>query len=212
MSSQTKIDFAQVDTFIIEDLDTLKVISDPLRLQVLEITLDHAHTVKQIAAKLDIPASKLYYHINLLDKHDLVAVASTRIVSGIVEKSYRSAARSFRVQRGLLNPTSNPDSNVNLVVDVIFDGAKSDIKDSVAYGLVDLSDSAAELKLSIMRAMTRLTPDEAIEFQQRLNELIDDFNSRRDNRNVDEQAYALMFALYPTVRGARPTPNGDERT
>ena len=59
-------------TFIIEDRETLKVMADPLRSQILEIVIDSPHTIRQTAAKLGLSASKLYYHFNLLEKHGLV--------------------------------------------------------------------------------------------------------------------------------------------
>ena len=75
----------------ISDLETLKVISDPLRVQILEnigLASDagKSTSVKQLSEDLDIPQSKLYYHIKLLEKHDLVYVADTRVISGIIEK------------------------------------------------------------------------------------------------------------------------------
>jgi len=52
------IDFVQADEFYIEDLDTLKVVADPLRLQIVEIVFDHPHTVKQVGNKLGLPDRK----------------------------------------------------------------------------------------------------------------------------------------------------------
>ncbi len=202
--------FVQSDEYIINDLDTLKVIADPLRLQIIEIIFDHSHTVKQVASKLDTPVSKLYYHINLLEKHGLIRIASTRVVSGIVEKSYQASARKFRVQNGLLNPAQSevPQSGMALLVDAILEDAKQDIKHHASSGLIDLSGQTDAMRLSISRTMTRLTPHEAVEFQQRLKALTDEFQAKKaDGANADEQSYALVFALYPTTRGTRPAPD-----
>ncbi|MEL6271791.1 MAG: winged helix-turn-helix domain-containing protein, partial [Chloroflexota bacterium] len=200
--------------FTINDLDTLKVIADPLRLQVIEIIFDHPHTVKQVAHKLEIPQSKLYYHINLLEKHALIAVASTRIVSGIVEKSYQASARNFRVKKGLLNPASPdedaPEGGMSMFVDAILDNAKQDIKRNAANGLINLSEETSPLNLNISRMTTRLTEDEALELQERLKALSKEFHEKKkDGANADEQTYALVFALYPTMRGSRPNPDDE---
>ena len=71
------------EEYLVTDLETIKIISDPLRVQILEhigLTSEVGKliTVKEIAEALDIPPTKLYYHINLLEKHDLIRVAETR--------------------------------------------------------------------------------------------------------------------------------------
>lgn len=205
--------FTQVSEFVIDDLDTLKVIADPLRLQIIEIIFDHPHTVKQIAHKLDIPASKLYYHTNLLEKHGLIRIASTRVVSGIVEKSYQTTARNLRVKKGLLNPPRSEEEQrdgVGLLVDAILDDAKQDVKHSAANGLIDLTGEPSPLNLNISRTTTRLTPEEAIAFQGELKALWEAFQAKKeDGANADEQGYALVLMMYPTMRGTKPTGDDD---
>lgn len=201
--------FTQIHELVIDDLDTLKVTADPLRLQIIETILDHPHTVKQIAHKLDIPASKLYYHINLLEKHGLISIVSTRVISGIVEKSYQTTARNLRVQKGLLNPahaTHEPDNGMGLLVDAILDDAKQDIKHNAASGLIDLMNEASPLNLNISRTMTRLTPEQALAFQSELKALSEAFQAKKDDgANADEQSYALVLVMYPTARGSKPS-------
>ncbi len=48
---------------VISDLETLKVVTVPLRIKILELTLDQALTVKQIAQAPGLTPSRLYYHI-----------------------------------------------------------------------------------------------------------------------------------------------------
>ena len=59
-------------TMMINDLESLKVFSDPLRNQIMEILAPEKLTINQIAKKLGLAPSKLYYHINLLEKHGLI--------------------------------------------------------------------------------------------------------------------------------------------
>ena len=67
----------------ISDLETIRIMSDPLRLRVIQAMsadVDESWTVKRLAAALGLPATKLYYHINLLEKHGLVRVTGTGMV------------------------------------------------------------------------------------------------------------------------------------
>ena len=92
------------------DIETLRVLADPLRLRMLEVFGQHGReplTVKEIARSLGEPLTKLYYHVNLLEQHGLIVVASSRLVSGILEKHYRpqptgsrSTSRSSRAGPG----------------------------------------------------------------------------------------------------------------
>src|SRR6476620_7963823 len=103
--TQTEEQFEPADHMVIKDLESLKAMSDPLRLQIIEIMLQGARTVKQIAGELKTTPTKLYYHINLLEQHGLIKVSGTRVVSGIIEKQYRLAAYSFDIDRSLLSPS-----------------------------------------------------------------------------------------------------------
>ena len=73
--------------FLVDDLEMLKVIAHNTRLDILQ-SLKKPKTVKEIARLLKLPATKLYYHVNLMEKHGLIQVVETNIVSGIVEKKY----------------------------------------------------------------------------------------------------------------------------
>lgn len=212
-TNDTSETFTQATEFVISDLDTLKVVADPLRLQIIELIFDHAHTVKQIGKKLKLPPSKLYYHINLLEKHGLIAVASTRVVSGIVEKSYQTAAQGIRVQRGLLSPgrPQQPAADgATILVDAILNDTRADIKENTASGLINLSGDDHPNSLRISRSTTRFTAAQALTFQERLKALLDEFKQHKeDPANDDEQVYALVLALYPTARGTRPAADDD---
>jgi DNA-binding transcriptional ArsR family regulator len=206
--------FTQAEEFVITDLETLKVVADPLRLQIVELIFEHAHTVKQIGKKLKLPPSKLYYHINMLEKHGLIAVASTRVVSGIVEKSYQTSARGIRVERGLISPgrpQEAPDDGATILADAILNDTRADIKENTATGLINLSGEKHPRNLRISRSKARFTEEQAMAFQERLHALLEEFKQYKDDpANEEEQGYALVMAFYPTARGARPTEEADD--
>lgn len=215
-SDTENIPFEQAEEFIIQDLETLKVVADPLRLQIVELVFDQPSTVKRIAKQLDLTPSKLYYHMNLLEKHGLIQIASKRIVSGIVEKSYIAAARNIRVMKGLLNPqqtspTAKQGGSVSLFVDAILDDTKLDIQRNAEAEVIDLSGQTPAHSLRISRSTSRLTEAQALEFQERLRGLVEEFMGyKADNANADEQGYALVFAMYPTSRATRQPDDAEE--
>jgi DNA-binding transcriptional ArsR family regulator len=90
------IEFEPAPELTITDPEVLRVLADPLRLRLVQHNLGKPWTVKDASRALGISQTKLYYHVNLLETHGLIRVHSTRVVSGIIEKSYRITAYSFR--------------------------------------------------------------------------------------------------------------------
>ncbi len=74
----------------------LKALADPLRLAILDALTGGATrelrvlSVKELAAELGEPKTKLYRHIKLLEAAGFIRVAATRLVSGIVEQRYQA--------------------------------------------------------------------------------------------------------------------------
>ena len=98
----------------ITDLETLKALSDPLRLDILKQVgilnrKGERCTVKQLGKLLGMPPTKLYYHVNLLEEHDLLVVGDTQIVSGIIEKHFQVCAMNISVSQDLMAVDESED-------------------------------------------------------------------------------------------------------
>jgi len=188
----------QEDELVITDLETLKVISDPLRLQILEALHDAARTVKQIAAELNIAPSKLYYHINLMEEHGLIRVTDTRIVSGIIEKHYRATAHNLRVNHSLLSPNKEVREQVfSDTVSAMIDRARQDIQRSFEDESIDTAEHAPRhRKLLISRALGRLSPEQAEEFYRRVEMLIGELGGA-DSEDEEARPYMLTIMIHP---------------
>jgi len=101
------------DHLIIDSLETLKVLSDPTRLEIMKYIgevnkRDQRCTVKQLAKLMEVPPTKLYYHIKLLEEKKLLIVGDTRIVSGIIEKHYQVAAMDITLSQNALSMHNGP--------------------------------------------------------------------------------------------------------
>jgi len=90
-----------VDEMWVNDVETIKVMADSRRLEILRM-LQEPTTVKAISTEIDISPSKLYYHINLLEKHNFIRIVDHNIESGIVEKIYQVTARQFKIVNPLV--------------------------------------------------------------------------------------------------------------
>ena len=185
---------------IISDVETLKALSDPVRLRILETMVtaaDEAWTVKRLAAALGTNPTKLYHHINILEERELIVVASTRVVSGIIETSYRIAQLSLRLDRALLSG-AGPDvrNSVHEVLAVIFDSVRDEIERGLASGLIKSSDDP--LSELLIRGLTMLPPDRATELRTRLRALLEEFDVAGPDQ-VEPRAvpFGYLLAIYP---------------
>ncbi|MFY0544635.1 ArsR/SmtB family transcription factor [Brevibacillus sp. H7] len=87
---------------VIETLDQMKAMSDPLRLQILTHLIKEEYTGKQLATLLSISASKIHYHLKELENHGLIEVVRTEEKNGIVQKFFRAVAYDFKISEELL--------------------------------------------------------------------------------------------------------------
>ena len=62
----------QQDLFIIDSLDKLKIISDPLRTKILMNLIKKEYTGQQLAELLQIPKTKIYFNLKELEKNGII--------------------------------------------------------------------------------------------------------------------------------------------
>ena len=204
--------FTDQTSFIIKDLDTLKVIADPLRFQILDLLVIEPLTVKELAEKLGLAPSKLYYHVNLLEEHGLIVVADTRIVSGIIEKHYRASSPGIDIDPSLLTfSTTTGRENVNALLVSTIDATREDLIRSLQARAFALDQGATEQprQVIINRGLSRLSEERAQEFALRLHDLLEEFDEL-DEKDSDHQKFALTVAYYPAFYYAEPAPGAQE--
>ena len=190
------------NVFVIRDLETLKAISDPLRLRIFGLLQGEARTVKQLAQELGVAPTRLYYHVNQLEALGLVRVVETRIVSGIIEKHYRAGVARISVDRGLLTPGAAPvDAALETMLSAILDGVRDAVRESVHANLVDPTfETPAEHGLLLGRKWLRLTRNDATELHDRLIGLLTEFEARRrDETDKNSLPYEMIVGLYPVT-------------
>jgi DNA-binding transcriptional ArsR family regulator len=81
----------------------LRAMADPLRSTLLDLLLERAATVSELAAAVGRPKSTVAHHVNVLVDAGLLRVVRTQRVRAIEERYYGRTARLFRV--GVINKT-----------------------------------------------------------------------------------------------------------
>src|SRR5579864_9427079 len=150
--------FEPADALDIHGLDTLKVMADSGRMAIVDLLRFRAATVKEIAGSLQVPPKSLYYHINLLERHGLIRVVETRLVSGIVEKRYRATAYLFNFSEIDKASGTPPGQGALEAVSSLFEITRDEIRVALESGLIALDEAAPPTAtLSLDWALCNLT-------------------------------------------------------
>lgn len=181
---------------LITDVEQLKAVSDPLRLQILEVMSGEARrawTAKQLAVELGTGQTKLYRHLALLEERGFVRVATTRVVSGIQEKRYQVTAHSFRVDRSLLTGADR-EGAMSGALDAIFDKARGEILAGLRSGTINLDPKDPKRhRMGLWVSHARLSPAK-VKRVMRLIERLAEAGETDDDAGAE---YGLLVGFYP---------------
>jgi len=202
-------DFQMEDEYFITDLETLKVVSDPLRVRIIELfslasNKGDSLTVKELAAQIEMPPTKLYYHVNLLEEHGLIRVVDTQVVSGIIEKHYQVRARSIGVDDSLFSAGGAiQDEGLELLftsTSSVFKTAQKEFETSyrmIAQQGVDIESFKKKIMVQIGHTFLNLTPEQSFAFHERLTSLLNEIREMEDKPEEGALVYGFTFAFVP---------------
>src|SRR5678815_4178953 len=94
-------DYDLEDMVVVSAPEQLRALADPLRATLLELLLERAATVGEMAQAVGRPRSTVAYHVNSLVDAGLLRVVRTRRVRAIDERYYGRVARTLYI--GALN-------------------------------------------------------------------------------------------------------------
>ena len=177
----------------------LRVLADPVRSFLVYSLVTEAKTAKTLAAELGCPTTRLYYHLQQLEKHDLVFVERTRMVSGILEKHYRASARDLLLDKQAFLEDGKLDRRRSeALLSFVFDQTRVEIGRGLADGRIDISRRAPEPEALIAyRNVLKLSPEQAERLYSRLHAFWMEYEQIAKQPAADGRFYAFTVALYP---------------
>jgi DNA-binding transcriptional ArsR family regulator len=155
-------------------------------------TIDAPRTVKELAAKLGVPQTRLYYHVKLLEKHGLIYVAGRRMVSGIEERSYRSPANGWTISKDLM-----ADAVLSGLLAALFDLTRAELEIALANSASEPGEPDGDVPLLTFTRLW-LSSDEVATVQRGFQEVLERFATSEPGPGKSE--YNGAFALYRTTR------------
>lgn len=182
------------DDYYIEDLFTLEVLNSPIRLRILH-NFREPGSVRDVAEALDVPVTRLYYHVNLLEEIGAIEVVETRKVGAMIQRIYRTSARNFKAAPNILDNIDDKQKFAEIGAATIVDGARMDAEATILTQLEKLDvGEGVEVLGSMGRTVVQLTDDQVREFVARLEELVTEIN---DSDTPEGEAYGLSWVFFP---------------
>ena len=189
----------QLDTFEIEDVRVLEVLNNPVRLRILR-HLSEPSTVRELAERLEVPVTRLYYHLNLLEDVGVIEVVETRKSGAMLQRVYRTVATDFAPVAGLLDRATDKDRVVRAAVGMVLDGARLDATAGLLDRFGPTHDPHGDDANALGRAVVPMTRAAAVTIAERIAELVEEMKLLEDE---DAEEYAFSFVFFPMVGPVR---------
>jgi DNA-binding transcriptional ArsR family regulator len=183
------------DMFEIDDPETLEMLADPARIELIERLTEPA-SVTELADAMDVPRTRLYHHIRLLEETGLIRVVETRHRRAMVEKVYQASAKNFRPSARFLDDAS-PREAVTAIVDSAFAVTRADVTRSFAEGRAGFNADEGQERMTLTRSVTRLSRERLHQLVTELGALLDSY---ADNPDPEGDPVAFLAMVYPSSR------------
>ncbi len=167
-----QLDYELLDEAPADAPEQMKALGDPLRLLIVDLVLERAMTVSELAERTGRPRGTVAYHVGVLVDAGLLQVVRTRRVRAVEERFYGRVARTYKL--GHL-----PD--------------RLPFVDEAAAQFAPQPDLPAGSTLR----HARVPASRADEYIARLHALALEFSTEPRDGEVE---FALMFHVFPTNR------------
>jgi DNA-binding transcriptional ArsR family regulator len=207
------------DQHVIRSFEELKAVSDPLRSRILAVLSRGAMTTLQVAREMGEKPTRLYHHVDILERAGLIRLVREQPKRGTVERYLEPVARVFVIDRDLFNPSGDTPaedaaSAVQALVDAVLGQTITELRERLSAGDLPLDDRG---RMKLARLHVRGGEAQVARLMRAVEALIDEASRLADDSApaaADEplHEYRLQLAFYPL--GARqedddPSPRAE---
>ena len=181
------VDYELADEVHVDTVERMKALGDPLRLLIVDLVLERAMSVTELAKRVARPRGSVAHHVDVLVTAGLLQVVRTRKVRAIEERFYGRVAATFVMPH---QPGELPFMREVL--------AEVDMRHEVGP---DSSGGATYRR-------ARIPTERAAEFADRLMKLSLEFVAEPRGGDIEYGMYVLLF---PTNRLGSAPSGGEAR-
>ena len=185
MADHKAPDYELEATLRFEGPEQYRALFEETRLQIVDLLLERAATIKELAVTLDKPKGTVGHHVSVLEEAGLIHVVRTKMVRAIEAKYYGRTARTYLIG-------DKVEAGIGLRRDHFLSIAAAEFSKA--------SPDHEEGHLSTLR-YARIPDERAAEWATRLENLALEFVAEARG---GQTTFGLMLAMYPTDRPHLP--------
>jgi DNA-binding transcriptional ArsR family regulator len=165
------------------------------------------HSAAELAAELDVPVTRLYHHLKVLESAGFIEVVATRRVGAALERRYRAIARGYRVGPDAVRDAGDLARSLAAVMD----STRADLVAAVESGAIDAEVGPdaddIDVEVAIWSLRLRLGQRDRVELVERMEAVLGEFRERSSDA-ADVGEFAVFAITFPTdsVTPAEATP------
>ena len=180
----------------------LRALAHPLRLRLFELFAEAPRTTMQVAQLLGEPPTRLYHHVNALERAGLLRLRETRPNRGTIEKYYESVVAGFKgAGSDVLGHSASARQSARAAVGAVFEQARQDLIASLAE-----AQDAEGPRPVMLRMVFGASPARAAAVRKRLLALVKEIQTECADRPArpgtrarkpaaDRERWALTLAF-----------------
>ncbi|QVK17950.1 helix-turn-helix transcriptional regulator [Mycoplasmatota bacterium] len=184
---------------VLKTLEEIKAFSDPYRLSILTTyrNFNRPATVKEIADKLHEVPAKIHYHVKKLEKVEILKLAYTKEINGIIAKYYELTANSYAIHYSENNKELNQIilNEAQRLVENQYENSKQIILNEIAnidpLSLTENNDSDSSDIEIVNQNLVYLTEEDIQELKTILERL-----GKNKKAKENTKKYHLFSVLY----------------
>ena len=173
----------------ISDLEQIRLLSDPLKLRLLQAFSESAKTTKQVATELGESFTKLYRHVDALHAAGLLEVVEKRRKRGTTERTFRAVAQRFEADYSLFSAAAG-DEGVAAVREMLR-VSETEVLNVLSGGQTDDREQAI-----IMRIRGKATPEQVAELRRTLQHWLDSIPGNDQTPAESTKEIGGLIAFY----------------
>jgi DNA-binding transcriptional ArsR family regulator len=181
-------DYDLDEVLVVTGSSQLRALADRLRATLLELVLERAASVTEMARAVERPKSTIAYHVNMLVNVGLMRVVRTGRVRAIEERYYGRVARTLYI--GVLSRPE--DKQVVLAIN------------GLAEAAAEAAPAHAADDLRCLLVHARIPVGEVRNFWAQVQDVARQF---AQIPRAGDQVYGFVAGLYPTDAPTLPDPD-----
>ncbi len=173
----------------------IEALSNPVRVRILHLAAEPV-AVSELADRLGVPPTRLYYHVNLLVEEGFLTQVDQRKSGARLERIYRRTASDLRLGSDVVETIGDQRKAADAASALVFDPARVEAAD-----MIERVFGGEQPTAQLARTVVTLTVADAERFESRLEQLLEDLRAASNDGGTETYSYTVAFI--PTHRGMR---------